>query len=61
MPEDNGETIYTVTVTFGVGAPPDEQLRDERAIRDEVESWLASLEATVYSVTVHPGDAREPR
>ena len=45
---------YSVTVTFSVESPPDEHLRDDRAIRDEVESWLASLKATVHSVTVKP-------
>ena len=52
---------YTVVVTFTVGSGPDEHLRDERAIREEIESWLQSLDASVDSVTVRPADAGEPK
>ena len=58
MPEDDGET-YTVTITFSVGSAPDEHLQNEQSIRDEVQSWLASLDATVHAVEVRP--AKEER
>ena len=43
---------YTMEVTLTVYPHTDEQLQNEQAIRDEVESWLASLDATVDKVTV---------
>ena len=48
------DTTYTVTVTFTVHAHSDPHLQGKQAIRDEFESWLESLEATVHSVTVRP-------
>ena len=51
MPDESGKT-YTAEVTFTVYPHTDEHLRNEQAIRDEVESWLASLDATVDKVTV---------
>ncbi len=51
MPDESGKT-YTAEVTFTVYPPTNEHLRNEQAIRDEVESWLASLDATVATVTV---------
>ena len=62
-PQEVGARVpktYTVVVTFTVGSDPDEHLRDERAIREEIESWLQSLDASVDSVTVRPADAKEP-
>ena len=43
---------YTVEVTLTVYPHTDEHLRNERAIRDEVESWLTSLDATVDEISV---------
>ena len=51
MPDTDGKT-YTVTVTFTVRPDTDEHLQDERVIRDEVDSWFASLDADVHSVAV---------
>ncbi len=51
MPEESGKT-YKVEVTLTVYPHTDGHLQDEQAIRDEVESWLASLDATVDKVTV---------
>ena len=51
MPDTDGKT-YTVTVTFTVRPDTDEHLQDERAIRDEVDSWFASLDAEVHAVAV---------
>lgn len=45
-------TTYTVTITFVVDADTDEHLRDEQTIRDEIQSWLESLKATVKSIEV---------
>ncbi len=46
------DTTYTVTVTFTVHPHTDEHLQTEQAVRDEVESWLASLDAKVHTVAV---------
>ncbi len=51
MPNESGKT-YTLEVALTVYPHTDEHLQNERAIRDEVESWLASLDATVDKVTV---------
>ncbi len=51
MPDESGKT-YTVEVTLTVYPHTDEHLQNEQAIRDEVESWFASLDATVDKVTV---------
>ncbi len=58
MPDTDGKT-YTVTVTFTVRPDTDEHLQDERAIRDEVESWIASLDADVHSVAVQRKEVGE--
>ncbi len=51
MPDESGKT-YTVEVTLTVYPHTDGHLQNEQAIRDEVESWLASLDATVDEITV---------
>lgn len=43
---------FTVTVTFTVDHDSDEHLKDRRAVRDELRSWLESLKATVVKVEV---------
>jgi hypothetical protein len=43
---------YTVTLRFTVAADTDEHLRNARAVRAELKSWLESLRATVRHVTV---------
>ena len=43
---------YALLVIFTVDPRADEHLRDQQATRDEAESWLASLDATVHSVDV---------
>jgi hypothetical protein len=52
-------TTYTITVTFTVDDRTDAQLRTERAIRDEVRSWLESLNATVHDVHVTTNTPKE--
>ena len=47
----SGKT-YTLEVTLTVYPHTDEHLQNEQAIRDEVESWLASLDATVDEISV---------
>jgi len=34
----------------------DEHLQDQQPIRDEAESWLASLDATVHGVNIRKAD-----
>ena len=43
---------YTLEVRFAVHPHTDEHLRDTQVIRDEVASWLESLDAEILSVTV---------
>jgi hypothetical protein len=51
------ETItYAMLVIFTVDANSDEHLQDQQAIRDEAESWIASLDATVHGVSVRKAD-----
>jgi hypothetical protein len=45
---------YTIAATLVVHPGADEHLRDAQAIRDELQSWLESLGATVQSVDVRP-------
>ena len=45
-------TTYTLLVVFTVDACHNDDLPDERAIRDEATSWLQSLHATVDDVCV---------
>ena len=45
---------YSVTVTFTVHAHSDPHLKGVQAVEEEFESWLASLDATVHTVTVRP-------
>ena len=51
MQDESGKT-FTVEVTLTVYPHTDEHLQNEQAIRDEVESWLTSLDATVVEITV---------
>lgn len=46
------EKTYTVAVTFTVGAQTDAHLLTQKAIRDEVRSWLEGLNATVRGIRV---------
>ena len=51
------ETItYTLLVVFTVDKHSDEHLQDQQAIRDEAESWISSLDATVHGVSVRKAD-----
>ena len=51
MPNKSGKR-YTVELTLTVYPHTDEHLQNELAIRNEVESWLASLDATINRLTV---------
>lgn len=48
----NPDVTYTLTVTLTVHPGSNEHLQSPKAIRDEAESWIASLDATVHSVSV---------
>lgn len=47
---------FRVTVRLTTHADSDDHLRDEQAIRGEVQSWLESLRVVVHGVTIHRGD-----
>jgi hypothetical protein len=47
---------YALLVVFTVDARSDEHLQDQQAIRDEAASWIESLDATVYGVSVRKAD-----
>ena len=52
----NPPVTYTLLVIFTVDPDTDEHLQDQQAIRDEAESWLASLDATVHGVNIRKAD-----
>jgi len=52
----NQPVTYTLLVIFTVDPSSDEHLHDQQAIRDEAESWLASLDATVHGVNIRKAD-----
>ena len=43
---------YTIVVTLTVHERTDEHLKTQRAVRNEVRSWLEGLNATVHDVRV---------
>ncbi len=52
----NQPVTYSLLVIFTVDPSTDEHLHDQQAIRDEAESWLASLDATVHGVNIRKAD-----
>jgi hypothetical protein len=52
----NQPVTYTLLVIFTVDPCTGERLQDQQAIRDEAESWLASLDATVHGVNIRKAD-----
>ena len=52
----NKPVTYSLLVVFTVDPSTDEHLHDQQAIRDEAESWLASLDATVHAVNIRKAD-----
>ena len=55
-PRPNQPVTYSLLVIFTVDPSTDEHLHDQQAIRDEAESWLASLDATVHGVNIRKAD-----
>lgn len=53
---DNATTTYTMLVIFTVHPDSDQNLHDQQAIRDEAQSWLESLDATVHGVNLRKAD-----
>ena len=51
----NQPVTYTLLVIFTVD-PSTGDLQDQQSIRDEAESWLASLDATVHGVNIRKAD-----
>ena len=52
----NQPVTYVLLVIFTVDPSADEHLLDQQAIRDEAESWLTSLDATVHGVNIRKAD-----
>ena len=52
----NPTVTYALLVIFTVDARSDEHLQDQQAIRDEAESWISGLDATVHGVSVRKAD-----
>jgi hypothetical protein len=52
----NQPVTYALLVIFTVAPGSDEHLQDQQAIRDEAESWLTSLDATVHGVNIRKAD-----
>ena len=52
----NQPVTYSLLVIFTVDPSTDEHLQDQQSIRDEAESWLASLDATVHGVNIRKAD-----
>jgi len=52
----NQPVTYSLLVIFTVDPGTHERLQDQRDIRTEVESWLASLDATVHGVNIRKAD-----
>ena len=50
-------TTYTMLVIFTVHPESDQNLHDQQAIRDEAQSWLESLNATVHGVSIRKTEA----
>ena len=48
----NQPVTYSLLVIFTVDPSTSEHLQDQQSIRDEAESWLASLDATVHGVNI---------
>ena len=55
---EEGTRTDNIAVTLTVPAATDTHLQTERAIHDEVCSWLEDLKATVHNVTVRRREAR---
>ena len=52
----NPPVTYTLLVIFTMDPGSDAHLQDQQSIRDETESWLASLDATVHGVNLRKAD-----
>ena len=50
-------TTYALLVIFTVHPESERHLRDQQGIRDEAQSWLESVGATVHGVNVRKADA----
>ena len=54
---DTSTTTYTMLVIFTVHPDSERNLHDQQDIRDEAQSWLESVGATVHGVNVRKADA----
>lgn len=54
---ENGTTTYAMLVIFTVHPTSDQNLHDQQDIRDEAQSWLESLDATVHGVNIRKAEA----
>ena len=55
-PPSNQPVTYSLLVIFTVDPSTAENLQDQQSIRDEAESWLSSLDATVHGVNIRKAD-----
>lgn len=54
---ENQPITYAMLVIFTVHPDSDNQLHDQKSIRDEAQSWLESLDATVQGVCIRKTEA----
>jgi hypothetical protein len=54
---EHAESTFYLEAIYGVRPETHENLRTAPAARDELQSWLESLNAEVHAVTVRPADA----
>jgi hypothetical protein len=52
---------YAMLVIFTVHPESDQALHDQQTIRDEAQSWIESLDATVQGVCIRRADGESAR
>jgi len=52
----NQPVTYALLVIFTVDPATHKHLYDQQAIRDNAQTWLASLDATVHGVNIRKAD-----
>lgn len=58
---DNQPVTYAMLVIFTVHPESDQALHDQQTIRDEAQSWIESLDATVQGVCIRRADGEAAR
>ena len=57
---DTRTTTYALLVIFTVHPESERHLRDQQGIRNEAQSWLESVGASVHGVNVRKADDADP-